>query len=203
MDRVEFGLNQYCGPAVLSIFTGLDTDTCAEAISKVNGKHAITGVVPSDLIAAGEILGIEIRENPAFKGRSLFWAASAMTHFRETKWIIVVPRHYIAIEVDKLGQIQICDNHTKEPMALENSARLSQKVEAVYSVKKVREYIKPYEVSRQLIIEKSYNNIIMITQERKFSDDKVKSDSLGTILTLDPEILLTIADRLTQFAEEK
>lgn len=37
MNEVKFGMNKYCGPAVLFILTGKDTDECASVISAVNG----------------------------------------------------------------------------------------------------------------------------------------------------------------------
>ena len=179
MDELRLGLNQYCGPAVLSIFTGLSTDTCADAISRVNGKHKITGVIPADLIKAGELLGIEIKKNEAFTGRSLFWSASAISHFVNTKWIIVVPKHYIAIEVDNEGNIQICDNHTKTPINLQNSARLSQKVEEVFKVTKVRDYIVPKLTSIEWEINFSGSRVL-ISRIHKFDDGTAKLYQMGS-----------------------
>src|SRR5262245_1385895 len=99
MNDVQFGMNQYCGPAVLSIFTGLDTDVCAEEIKKARGGHSpVQGVKPADLMAAGRNLGLEFGENMAFEGRSLFWVASALVNF-PGMYLLVVPGHYITIEV--------------------------------------------------------------------------------------------------------
>lgn len=200
MDNVNFGMNVFCGPAVLSIFTGLDTDTCAEAISKVNGQHTIKGVTPIDLIAAADKLGVEIKKNDAFQGRSLFWTASALVHFPKSMWCIVIPRHYIAIEVQENGTIQICDNHTKEPIDLQNSARLSQRVEAVYKVKRVREYIKPFVVSEELVVEEMFGSVsIYNKQVYNTGEDKIKG--LGDILTTDRDVLQQIAFKLMELCK--
>lgn len=178
MDNVNLGMNVFCGPAVLSIFSGADTDTCADAITKINGRHTITGVNSSDLIKAGQSLGLEFEENKAFEGRSLFWSASALVNF-PGQYLITIPRHYIAIEVTRDRQISICDNHTKEPIDLQNSARLSQKVERVWKVTKVRDYIVPTLKSMKWETIESGTKIL-INKIHYYSDETFKLYQMGS-----------------------
>lgn len=201
MDNVNLGLNQFCGPAVLSILTGLDTDTCAEAITEVNGKHKITGVNSHDLIKAGNNLGLEFEENEIFQGRSLFWTASVLVNF-EGMYLITIPKHYIAIEVHN-KQIQICDNHTKTPIDLQNSARLSQKIEKVWKVTKEREYVRPHLVKVEY--HTSINGSrVNISKDHIFSDKTFKVYHLGSFeCPLDKTKLQEIAFKLMELSEVK
>ena len=150
--------NQYCGPAVLSIFTGARTDDCAEEIQKINGKHKITGVFASDLIAAGERMGLEFKENQAFQWRSIYWAGTVMARLADAQYLVTIPKHFIAMEV-RAGKLFICDNHTKTELELQNSARLSQKIERVWKVTKVREYSRPTVVKTEYAADLTYKNV--------------------------------------------
>lgn len=182
MNDVQFGMNQYCGPAVLSIFTGLDTDFIAQQVTEITGRPKVTGVMPSDLIRVGEKLGLEFKENQAFQDRSLFWTASALVNF-PGNYLITIPNHYITLEVTIAKQIFICDNHTKIPMDLQNSSRLSQKVERVWKVTKVFDYVipeKPKLVSS--ITEAEFNGqMINFVKINKLSDGSFKRFIIGHI----------------------
>ncbi len=170
--------NNYCGPAVLSIFTGARADDCAEEIQKVNGAFKVKGVQPSDLIKAGQAMGLEFRDNEAFGGRSIFWTASAMAKMGPAKYLVTIPKHYIALEV-RDGTIYICDNHTKTELELQNSARLSQKVEQVWRVIKVREYSRPIRVKTEYAVEMVGDNVD-IWCINTLSDGGIKRTMLGS-----------------------
>lgn len=201
MNEVQFGMNEYCGPAVLSIFTGANTDQCAAEITKVNGKHSITGVQPSDLIKAGQTMGLEFKENEAFIGRSLFWTASALVNFPGT-YLITIPRHYISIQVESDRTILICDNHTKTPMDLQNSSRLSQKVERVWKVTKVFDWLPP-EIQSEIIEVQILSSTVTIKNIIQYTDGGIKVRPLGSIFTTDTTMLKIITDKLFNLIEEK
>jgi len=187
----NIGMNIFCGPAVLSIFTGLDTDSCAEEISKVNGKHTIKGVYPQDLIEAGMAMGLDFTEIPSFESRSIFWAGSVLIKMAPAMYLVTIPKHYIALEVrDKT--IYICDNHTKTEIELQNSARLSQKIERVWKVIRVREYSKPHVVHTQYHAE-MIGGSTYIKRVDKLSDDGVKIHPLGSFSVTSPTVLQEIA----------
>jgi len=109
------GINQFCGPAVLAAITGLSTDECAVAISSVTGQKEIKGVYPKDLIKTLENLRCEVKEIE-IHARTLFGVINNLSG-TEGFYIIVVPKHYVAIEVNKSGQVYLIDNHTKESIA--------------------------------------------------------------------------------------
>jgi hypothetical protein len=192
--------NQYCGPAVLSIFTGARTDDCADEIQKVNGKHKITGVYASDLMAAGTNMGLEFTENAAFQGRSIFWAGTVMSRMPAAQYLITIPKHFIAIEV-RDGKLYICDNHTKTELELQNSARLSQKIDRVWKVTKVREYVRPYVVKTEYAAELVYKNI-QVRCIQTMSDDTAKINPLGSLVLPNEDALQEIAFAIMKLTDK-
>lgn len=51
--------NRYCGPAVLSAITGMNTGDCARLIRHVSGRKAIRGTSFYDLVRSFQLCGIE------------------------------------------------------------------------------------------------------------------------------------------------
>lgn len=193
VNRFE-SFNQYCGPAVLSIFTGCNTDDCADEISKVNGQHNIKGVYPNDLIRAGRNMGLEFGEAIAFEGRSIFWMASALVRMPPAQYLVTIPKHYVALEV-RNGSVFICDNHTKTELELQNSARLSQKVEHVWKVTKVKEYIRPYPVKTEYAAERQGMNVELRCIQT-LSDGGVKIHPLGKFRIMNDDSIKALAFEL-------
>jgi len=130
------GMNVYCGPAVLSALTGKSTDECAGVISAINGRREIKSVNVADLIAALK----KLRFDCTPIGRtsySLFGTLNSLSR-NDGFYIITVPHHVIAIEVID-SKIFLIDNHSKQPLPAESSARLTQRVELIYKVVKLAE----------------------------------------------------------------
>jgi len=132
LNEVTFGLNRYCGPSVLSILTGKDTDTCAKAISAVSGQRVVRGAQVSHILRALDKLGFDQIRKPLI-ARTLFGCLNALVNF-DGFYLIVVPDHIVAIEI-KEKSIYFCDNHTGKPIKAEASARLTQEVMDIYYVK--------------------------------------------------------------------
>lgn len=131
LKAVDFGMNQYCGPSVLSVLTGENTDRCAAVISAVSGKQTIKAVEKGHLREALKRLRFTV-EDTVFRGSTLY-STLHMMHKREGKYVVFVPEHVIAIEVTS-KDIYICDNHTKTPIDVKQSARLAQRVIDVWKV---------------------------------------------------------------------
>lgn len=131
LKEVNFGLNQYCGPAVLSALTGKSTDECASVIAAISGSREIKAVLIKDLLKALEKLRFTSTkiEVPAY---SLFGTLSILSR-TDGLYVIAVPRHVVAVEVIN-NQIYLIDNHTKQAIDAKASARLTQKVDLVYKV---------------------------------------------------------------------
>lgn len=202
MDEVRLGMNKFCGPAVLSIMTGHDSDECAYRISCVNGQHNVTGVHLSHLMAAGEKMGLKFQQMQYFENRSLFFTASVLCKMNGM-YVVVVANHYVMLEV-KDGVIEICDNHTKTPMDLKNSARLSQKVHQVVKVDNsnvIPPRVKPTVVSMSYSVTRSNYNYIKIIRHSKMSDDTVKPEEIASVPVYENKDLQEIAFALMELTK--
>lgn len=131
MHSVSEGMNKFCGPAVLSIVTGKNTDECADAISRVSGKYTVTGVTIDNLIKAAKLLRVTI-EPMKTNSYMLFGAASQLSYHPPGMYIVLLKGHFVCIEVTANKQVLFCDNHTKEPIDAASAARMSSKVFGVY-----------------------------------------------------------------------
>lgn len=192
--------NIYCGPAVLSIFTGARADDCAEEIGKVIKAFKVKGVYPGDLMKAGEAMGLKFHNIPAFTSRSIFWAGTVLVKLPPAQYLVTIPKHYIALEV-RDGALYICDNHTKSEIELQNSSRLSQKIEQVWRVEKVREYVKPHPVKSEYFTAREGNDVL-VSVKYEMSDGEVKISHLGQFKVASPEGMREIAFKLMELADE-
>lgn len=142
LNTVKEGFNKYCGPAVLSILTGRNTDECAGVISSISGDYKVKGVELNHLLRACHKMGFDYEDVIKASGwnRSLYFI---ITQIVDTNgiYVITIPKHFIVIEVqDK--KVFFCDNHTKEPIPASSSARLMSTVLACYRVFERRKPVK-------------------------------------------------------------
>jgi hypothetical protein len=145
LKKVNTGHNIYCGPAVLSALTGLDTDRCAYEFTKITGKQNIKTVTIPDLLKAVNNLGFMHKQYP--EQRSLYATIISLVN-DDGLYVVGVPEHVVVIEVSK-KEVWFCDNHTKEPIAAAGSARLGQAVTHVFKVWRKPEF--PTEVTEEVI----------------------------------------------------
>src|ERR1035437_10016730 len=131
LQVVNFGLNQYCGPAVLSALTGESTDRCAAVISAVSGKKEIKAIEQTHIKEALKRLRFDVTDTD-FGGSTLYGTLYRMYNHNGL-YVVMIPHHVVAVEV-KDNEIFICDNHTKTPLDIKQSARLTQRVELVWKV---------------------------------------------------------------------
>lgn len=126
LKEVNFGLNTFCGPAVLSALTGRSTDECARVIAAISGHKRIDSVRVDHLTLALNKLRFKTeRVNPV--SSFLFGNLVSLASQPDAVYVILVPDHFIAVEV-KDKKLYLIDNHTKTPLPAESSARLLQKV---------------------------------------------------------------------------
>jgi hypothetical protein len=192
--------NIYCGPAVLSIFTGARVDDCAEEIGKVTKAYTVKGVYVDDLMKAGEAMGLKFEEIPSFRDRSIFWAGTVLCKLPPSQYLVTIAKHYLALEV-RDSSLYICDNHTKSEIELTNSSRLSQKIERVWKVTRVREYSKPRIVKTEFGAERS-GSIVDVRAIHTMSDDGIKIIPLGSFQVNRPSDLREIAFALMELADK-
>lgn len=130
LHEVNFGINQYCGPAVLSAITGESTDRCAAVISAVSGKTVIKAVSIAHLKEAFKRLRFNVTDIDT--SSTLYGTILRLAH-KDGFYIIMVPKHVIVIEVID-GSVYLVDNASKTPLPAGSSARLMQSVECAFKV---------------------------------------------------------------------
>lgn len=199
LKEINFGLNQYCGPAVLSALTGKSTDECAAIISSVSGRAEIKAVAKEHLKEALKRLKFDVEET-SFASSTLY-----MTLFRihdyDGLYVVFVPRHVIAIEV--LGnQIFICDNHCKTPLDTRQSSRLTQHVELVW---RVFPHPIPTFIRSEIRVEKQEDLRRLDIIEDNYYENETDNIELmiGSIRYRDNEQLRVIIKALTEYLWQK
>lgn len=131
LNKADIGFNKYCGPAVLSILTGKNTDECAKVIREIDPSWNGSALLLTSLIKAADKLGY--KSTPIQPSGFSLFRTLVMLAKKNGVYIITLPSHFVTIEVAE-DDIYFCDNHTKEPMKACNSARLQQNVVSVYRV---------------------------------------------------------------------
>jgi hypothetical protein len=128
INTVIFGKNVFCGPSVLSAVLGITTDEAVLEINNIRhrpGDKEITSCYLSELVEVMHRKGYSTVYLNHLRDRSLF---SLLTLLKDDGvYILNVPGHFICIEINK-GKRYICDNHTKDPINANSSARLNQRV---------------------------------------------------------------------------
>lgn len=127
--------------------------------------------------------------------------ASALIKMPPAQYLVTVPHHYVALEI-KDGSVFICDNHTKTELELQNSARLSQKVNNVWKVTKVREYSKPVPVKTEYAVERIASEVLLSCIQT-LSDGGIKKIPLGKFQIPNPAALQEIAFKLMELTDKE
>lgn len=132
MNPVTFGKNNFCGPAVISSITGISTDAAELHIQLLRrNSKKVKGAYTSELCEVLERLNYRTTYLTHLSHcGSVFYLLSVL---EAGTYIIVVPGHFICIEITDTAKY-ICDNHTKKPININSSARLSQQVHQVVKV---------------------------------------------------------------------
>lgn len=196
LKDVNFGINQYCGPAVLSALTGESTDRCAAVISAVSGKKEIKAVNRAHLKEALKRLRFNV-EDTIFGGSSLYGTLHRM-HTHDGLYIVFVSRHVVAVEV--VGtEIYICDNHCKTPLDVKQSARLTQRVGGVL---KVSPKDPPKFVGQVVELKKHPNSIDIVSHFKYENPEDDTTYSLGYIRFKDDEERRMIMSALSEVEDE-
>ena len=194
LKDVNFGINQFCGPAVLSAFTGKTTDECAAVISIITGKMEIRGVNTHHLIKALEKLRFKVEKQRVY-GYTLYAVLNYLIN-KDGLYLITVPRHFIAIEV-KDKQVYIVDNHTKEPINAAGSSRLTQNVVEIMLVTPLPQPV----FIRSLIQVASFLGRIEITKMNIYENkDDCVDERIGWIYYKTDEELIEMIRQLRSIA---
>lgn len=91
------GSNRYCGPAVLSFVTGIDTNTAAAVLRDVLGRRAIRGASILEVIEGFRNLGIDSRQHAVSRPSPTLAAWLKGTHSERTSgrvFLVLAGNHW-------------------------------------------------------------------------------------------------------------
>jgi hypothetical protein len=198
LREINFGVNKYCGPSVMSALTGRSTDECAAVISKVSGKQTISAVDVRHLLAAFKLLRFDTIQ--VEHGRSLYGTLLRLLQIKDGDgfYIVLVPHHVVAVEVSKKS-VYLVDNHSKQPLNASASARLMQQVDAVYKVVKKSEPVFIRSEIKALIDD---SHIILFHNSIYENPEDNVNVRLGHIIYSDDMMLTQIVKAINEAAEK-
>src|ERR1700687_1487959 len=97
LKPINFGLNHFCVPSVMSALTGRSTDECAAVISSINGRTEIRAVNVPDIIKAFQKLRFDVEEQTVYS-RMLYGVLMGLSK-SDGLYLVLVPHHIVAIRV--------------------------------------------------------------------------------------------------------
>lgn len=196
LKDINFGINQYCGPSVMSAMTGKTTDECTAVIMSITGQHQIKGVNTTHLVKAFEKLRFDVKKQKVY-GYTLYAVLNSISK-ENGMYIVTVPKHVVAVEVQD-NRIWLIDNHSKTALPAEGSARLTQRVDDVYKVT-----AKPAPICIESVVKVTIHPHHHVIIERinfyDISDDNV-TISLGDFVFNNNDELDEIVNQLNNLTE--
>lgn len=122
---VTQGFNKFCGPAAVSILTGMDTDQAAKLIRDVTGRRAVRGTYSWEINKALNACGILLHSFSLTRGVPI---SLAKWHKQARKsgwfksypvWLIAAGRHWQVVSARQyvcgksVDIVSICDPQVK------------------------------------------------------------------------------------------
>lgn len=122
--------NKFCGPAVIAAIVGKTTGEVEQVIQQQTTRSVITYMTFSEVMSCLKYYG---RLSVLSKYKSSLY--SFLTTFSQNgRYILMVPGHFIAIEILPNGERFFLDNHTRKPINAFASARLMNPVGYILKV---------------------------------------------------------------------
>jgi hypothetical protein len=129
--------NNYCGPAALSIITGMDTASAAERLRAITGRHAIRGIYTHELVSALDKEGYRVlryRVQPEGVHTLARWLRLSRWRRRpDVYYLLVVARHFIVLKGRKLA-----DNHNPTGVFLRQYRHRRVRVRGAWVVSRLK-----------------------------------------------------------------
>jgi hypothetical protein len=119
----------WCGPAALSIITGLDYETCRSALTRI-GNRTIKGSYNHEMVAALRFFGYTIEQDDYPSRPTLAaWTRRRKGDDATAMFLVNITRHYVVVQGRKA-----CDNVTRTPVFLKDMRLRRSRVERVWKV---------------------------------------------------------------------
>jgi hypothetical protein len=135
VDHPKTGGNRYCGPAVISALTGLDTGETAALLRHVTGKRSIKGTSHWSVRRALALCGIDTLPNARGDFRPTLarwhrWAREAGLFTGDAVWLIVAGNHWQAVTARRY----VCGRIGKIVSIRDERVKRRARVDAAYRV---------------------------------------------------------------------
>lgn len=97
---VTKGFNGYCGPAVISALTGMDTDAASRLIRSINGRKAVKGTHAWEINSALQRCGMLLHQFSLIQGKQVTLAKWHQTARKRDwfksypVWLVAAGRHW-------------------------------------------------------------------------------------------------------------
>lgn len=134
MNNVQTATNRFCGPAVVSIIAGIDTDKAEKAFQELRDNNVkVRAAYSFEVCEVLHTLGYKTtRCLTSCDGRTLF---NLLHNLNEpAQYMVFITGHFIVVELTVDRKRYFCDNHTKTPINGGASARLGQQVLGTWKV---------------------------------------------------------------------
>lgn len=176
------GQNRYCGPAAISIISGIDTTRAAKLIRQVSGKVMVCGVAVCHMRSALFKLGYEIR-SVKYVGKTLAqWLSSDRS--LTAMYLVESGLHYSIVQGD-----QYCCGQTKKVVHISKAAHRRSHMENVWEVVRTFE-INPDSVVPPPVKDLSWLKRIVVTKKAKKHGVQVDAED-GRIWVYAPDGMFT------------
>lgn len=129
---VVSGQNRYCGPAAISIVSGIDTTRAAKLLRRVSGKTMICGVHTCHMKSALLKLGYEIRQVKYVGNTLAQWLESDRD--LTAMYLVTSGHHYSIVQGDRY-----CCGQTKKVVHVSKAAHRRSHMESVHLVTRITE----------------------------------------------------------------
>lgn len=119
----------WCGPGALATLTGHPTSYIMEVLRYVTRRQTVKGVSHTELIQAGELLGLRFWPQMTRRRTLARWTAEQRDLLRAGAVVFNVSNHYVTVSGRMFN-----DNWTKTPVPLKKAPRRRARVRAAWHV---------------------------------------------------------------------
>lgn len=128
--------NTWCGPAAISIITGLGYDEAIDLLKRVTGKRAIRGVSRNEMFRALQAIGWDCKDRWEYtkehRPTLAWWLRQRGDEEMDTTFLVNVTGHYVVVRGRK-----IADNLVMAPVWLREYPHRRKRVKVVWSMRQV------------------------------------------------------------------
>ena len=142
--------NRYCGPAVVSFLTGIETDDAAALIRSKSGQRAIRGTSTRALLAALAACGIKAERRQGYARRTLAaWLQLTVDERTAGRmWLVVAGHHFQLVSGRRYACSMVAEVCSVRDKRVKRRARVAEVFELT-GTPDAREALKPIKAAQE------------------------------------------------------